>query len=323
MKEISVAKNDSGQRLDRFLKKIFPLLPESLLHKAIRTKDVKVNGKRAEPSYRLAEGDEVRVYIHDRFLISPDPDRAYLSVPDTVNTVYEDENILIVNKPAGLTVHGGNGETDTLIARIQAYLYKKGEYDPDAENSFAPALCNRIDRNTSGMVIAAKNAEALRIMNAKIRARKIKKNYLLAVHGRPSAESGVLRDYLRKNSDENRVYVERSKAPGNLTAITKYRVLKTSRDLSLIEAEIVTGRTHQIRAQFSHAGFPLLGDTKYGTAKMNAGYGFKYQALVSYRLEFLEDADAGILSYLSGKKFTVTDIPFLELFGAGIADILS
>ena len=316
MKTITANKNDSGQRLDKFLLKAFPLLPESLMYKAIRTKDIKVNKKRTEPSYILCEGDELYIYIHDKFLAVPDEKTAYLSVSSDIDVVYEDENIILVNKPSGLVVHADDeGSVDTLIARIQAYLYKNGEYDPKSEASFSPALCNRIDRNTSGIVIAAKNAESLRIMNEKVRERKIDKRYILAVHGKPEHSLGTLKNYLRKDSGENKVYIEKAKNPKNVTAITKYRVLDEVGGLSLIEAEIVTGRTHQIRAQFAHIGHPLLGDTKYGTMKQNAAYGYKHQALVSYKLTFLPDDNAGILAYLSGRTFKINDIPFLSLFG--------
>ena len=320
MKELTIGKNDAGQRLDKFLKKAFPLLPDSLLYKTIRTKDIKVNGKRTDAAYKLCEGDKLYIYIHDKFLTVPDEEHAYLSVTDDISVVYEDENILLVNKPAGLVVHADeNASPDTLIARIQAYLYKKGEYDPQTENSFAPALCNRIDRNTAGIVIAAKNAAALREMNEKIRDRRIDKRYLLAVHGKMTQKSGTLKNYLRKDANENKVYIEKQKTPQNVTAITRYRVLAESGNYTLLEAEILTGRTHQIRAQFAHIGHPLLGDTKYGTAKQNRETGYRYQTLFAYKLTFPADEKAETLSYLNGKTFRITDVPFLELFDLSLS----
>lgn len=316
MLELTVKANDSGQRLDKFMKKAFPLLPDSILYKAIRTKDIKINGKRTDAAYKLCEGDNLYIYIHDKFLTVPKEDNAYLYAKSEIDVVYEDENIILVNKPAGLVVHNDdNGSTDTLIARIQAYLYNKKEFDPEKEMSFSPALCNRIDRNTSGIVIAAKNAEALRVMNEKIRDRTIEKKYLLIVHGRLAQKSGTLKNYLRKVSSENRVYVDKEKNANNLTAITKYKVLDETGDLSLIEAEIVTGRTHQIRAQFAHIGHSLLGDTKYGTAKMNAKYNAKHQALTAYKLTFVRNENDGILSYLAGKTFTLKKVDFLNTYG--------
>lgn len=319
MKELIIGKNDAGQRLDKFLKKAFPLLPDSLMYKAIRRKDIKVNGGRTDAARKLCQGDSLYIYIHDKFLVVPDEDHAYLSVCDDICVVYEDENILLVDKPAGLVVHADDSASpDTLIARIQAYLYNRGEYRPEEEKAFAPALCNRIDRNTAGIVIAAKNAEALRIMNEKIRNRRIDKRYLLAVHGRFRQKNGTLKNFLRKNTTENKVYVESKKTPQNVTAITRYRVLAECGEYTLLEAEILTGRTHQIRAQFSHIGHPLLGDTKYGTANQNAGTGFRYQALVSYKLTFPADEKAGLLSYLDGKIFRVKDVPFLSMFHVDI-----
>lgn len=321
MLELTVTANDSGQRLDKFMKKAFPLLPDSLLYKAIRTKDIKVNGKRTDAAYKLCEGDNLYIYIHDKFLTVPNEDTAYLYASDDIKVVYEDENILLVNKPAGLVVHSDDkGSTDTLISRIQAYLYNKKEYNPKMEHSFSPALCNRIDRNTSGIVIAAKNAEALRIMNRKVHDRAIEKKYLLAVHGHLNAKSGTLKNYLRKVSDENRVYVDKEKTKDNLTAITKYRVISEAGDLSLVEAEIVTGRTHQIRAQFAHIGHPLLGDTKYGTAKINAKYSAKYQALTAYKLTFTDDKSDDLLSYLIGKSYKIDKVDFLDIFGLSSAN---
>ncbi len=317
MKELVISRDDSGQRLDKFLSKSFPLLPAGQLYKAIRLKRVKCNGKRTQAAQRLEEGDVLRLYISDDFLTVPREDTAYQTASADVRVVYEDENILLADKPAGLLVHADEHEcADTLIARIQAYLFRSGSYDPQAAHSFAPALCNRIDRNTSGIVIAAKNAEALRIMNEQIRRRNLTKKYLCAVHGTLSPRKGLLENYLRKNAAENKVYVLSKRAPGSVTAKTAYRVLREKNGLSLVEAQILTGRTHQIRAQFAHIGHPLLGDCKYGLQRENQQYGYRFQALVSYRLRFDFDADAGILAPLRGREFSLPEeeIPFLSLF---------
>lgn len=202
MKELTVRRNDAGQRLDRFVGKAVPLLPETLLQKYIRIKRIKLNGKGAKRDTRLSEGDVLSLYINDEFFEKPREENAYLKVgKPRINIVYEDENIILADKKPGVLCHSaGAWDYNTLIANIQAYLAQKGEWDPRGENSFAPALCNRIDRNTGGIVIAAKNAEALRILNDKIRDREIEKYYLCAVHGKPKQPRGRLENYLFKDA---------------------------------------------------------------------------------------------------------------------------
>ena len=314
MKEFTIGKNDAGQRLDRFVGKAVPLLPESLLQKYIRLKRIKVNAKGSRRDQRLAPGDVVTLYINDEFFEAPREENSYLKVgKPRVDVVYEDENILLADKKPGVLCHSaGVWDYNTLIANIQAYLAQKGEWDPKAENAFAPALCNRIDRNTGGIVIAAKNAEALRILNEKIRDREIEKYYLCAVQGRPKPAEGKLENYLFKDSVKNQVYVRDRSEPGAKTAVTEYRVLRSQNGLSLLECHLLTGRTHQIRAQLAHIGHPLLGDGKYGTEKLNRTYGEKGQALYSYRIVFEFPTDAGILNYLRGKEFRVEKVEFAE-----------
>ena len=316
MKEFTIGRNDAGQRLDRFTGKTVPLLPESLLQKYIRLKRIKVNHKGAKRDTRLIAGDVVQMYINDEFFEKPAEHNAHLKIATPrLTIVYEDENILLADKKPGVLCHSaGDWSWDTLIANIQAHLRINGEWDPKAENSFAPALCNRIDRNTGGIVIAAKNAEALRILNEKIKAREIEKYYLCTVHGKPRPAAGRLEGYLFKDAVKNQVYVRRTTEPGAKTAVTEYRTLKTKGALSLVECRLLTGRTHQIRAQMADAGWPLLGDGKYGKERVNRSYGEKGQALYSYKLEFTFPTDAGILEYLRGKVFTVTEIPFVEKY---------
>lgn len=318
MKEITVGKNDAGQRLDRFLAKAVPLLPASLCQKYLRLKRVKVNGKRADRDTRLQEGDVLSLYIGDEFFQQPKAENAYLRVSaPKLNIVYEDENLLLADKRPGLAVHPHDGAEygKTLIDHIQAYLYANKEWLPREENSFTPSLCNRIDRNTGGIVIAAKNAEALRILNQKIRDREIDKRYLCIVHGTPKPASGELSGYLFKDAKQNRVYMTDRPQPGAKTAVTRYRTLRTANGLSLVECELVTGRTHQIRATLAHAGTPLLGDGKYG--KLDKRYDRTYQALYAYRLRFCFTTDAGALSYLDGKTFQVKSVDFVEEFFPG------
>ena len=273
MRQIEISANDSGQRLDKFLTKKFRNMPQSLMYKYIRTKYIKLNGKKCDISSRLQTGDILTLYIKDEFFEEEYDSYDFLKAPVKLDIIYEDENIMLLDKKPGLLVHPDETyHFDSLIARIQHYLYDKGEYDPKNENSFAPALVNRIDRNTGGIVIAAKNAETLRIMNQKLKDREIEKLYLcIAV--------GILKD-----------------------------------GLSLVEADLLTGRTHQIRAHLAYIGHPLLGDGKYGKNEINRKYGFKYQALYSYKLTFRFTTDSGILEYLNGKSFTAPEIWFTEMF---------
>ena len=319
MKEFTIGKNDAGQRLDRWLSKTMPLLPPPLAQKYLRLKRVKVNGKGAKRDYRLITGDLLQLYINDEFFDRPTEENAFLSVfKPNLNILYEDENLLLVDKRPGLVVHPDESERiNTLITHIQAYLYQKKEWSPYQEHSFTPALCNRIDRNTGGIVIAAKNAETLRIINEKIRDREIEKNYLCIIHGEISPKDGKLENFLLKDEAKNQVSIHSRPLPGGKTAITHYRTLGSSKKLSLLECRLVTGRTHQIRAQLAHAGHPLLGDGKYGKEAQNKPYGRTHQALYSYKLTFSFSTDAGILTYLNGKSWTVSAVDFVaEYFPA-------
>ena len=317
MKEFTVGKNDAGQRLDRFVSKTVPLLPASLLQKYIRLKRIKVNGKGSARDARLNAGDILQLYINDEFFEEPKQDNAYLTVAvPKLNIVYEDENIILVDKKPGQAVHPHDGAEygKTLIDHIQAYLYAKREWRPREEYSFAPALCNRIDRNTGGIVIAAKNAESLRILNQKIKDRELDKRYLCIVHGTPKPAEGTLKGYLFKDAVKNRVYVTKDSQKGAKTCITNYKTLQRKDGLSLVECELITGRTHQIRAQMAAAGYPLLGDGKYG--KLDKKYDRSYQALYSYKLLFDFKTDGGILNYLNGRQFQVEKVDFVqEYFG--------
>lgn len=310
MKQITINKNDSGQRLDKFLIKFFPSMPQSLVYKSLRKKRVKINGKRAQERDILQAGDVLDLYINDEFFEETKAEQAFYKIKTPqVQIVYEDENILLVDKPQGMVVHSDDKESvNTLISHIQAYLYQKGEYNPQAEHSFAPALCNRIDRNTRGIVIAAKNAESLRILNEKIKTKEIRKFYLCLVCGIPEKEEDTLRSYLLKDSAQNRVTVHDRPIPNGKTAVTKYRVVKSYRHHALLEIELITGRTHQIRAHMASIGHPLLGDGKYGVLGKNPL--LKQQALCSHRLRFDFDSDAGILNYLKGREFSVSPVRF-------------
>lgn len=322
MQTITVGRNDAGQRLDKFLTKTVPALPASLMYKYIRTKKIKVNRARTMQNYMLAEGDTIQLFIREEFFSSPkeDGEALYRIVPK-LNILYEDENILLLNKRPGILVHEDTaGAENTLILHVQAYLAQKGEYRPEEEQSFAPALCNRIDRNTGGIVIAAKNAEALRVMNEKIRNDELLKSYLCAVHGILQPKEATLVAYLKKNENENLVRIRDNPTPGYKQIVTRYRTLREKNGNSLLMVDLITGRTHQIRAHFSHIGHPLLGDGKYGINRADREKGYKYQALYAFRLRFKKTDRENPLSYLEGKTFEIPmqDVWFLSDFGENL-----
>jgi len=318
MKEFVIGKNDANQRLDRFVAKTVPLLPSSLAQKYIRLGRIKVGGKKAKRDFRLSAGDMVSMYVNDEFFEALSRENAYLRIADpALDIIYEDENILLLNKQAGILCHSeGSFDYGTVISRVQAYLYQKGEWRPREENSFAPALCNRIDRNTSGIVIAAKNADSLRIINDKIKLREIDKFYLAVVHGVPRLRSGRLEGFIFKDAVKNQVFVTKDSRPGAKTAVMEFRTIAndTAGRLSLLECRLITGRTHQIRAQLADIGHPLLGDGKYGSERLNKSYGETRQALCSYKLVFSFKTEAGSLAYLNGSTFRLDNVPFVEKY---------
>lgn len=318
MKTFTIGKNDAGQRLDKFVTKAAGNLPQALLYKYIRIKRIKVNGARAQISTKLCEGDVVDMYINDEFFAPKELKYDFMTASDKLNILYEDENIMLLDKKVGLLSHPDDTEyNDTLISRVKKYLYKNGGYDPADENSFAPALVNRIDRNTGGIVIAAKNAESLRILNQKLKDREIEKYYLCVIHGTLEKKSGTLEGWLIKDENKNKVRVYSAPKENSKLIRTKYRIIDETDSLSLVEVELLTGRTHQIRAHFASIGHPLLGDGKYGTNAMNKAYGYKKQFLYSFRLKFAFTTDAGMLNYLNGRDFRVEDVWFKDEFLSG------
>lgn len=289
MKEIIIAKNDAGQRVDRFLMKAFPALPRSYLYKAVRSKKIKVNRKRCEIAQRLQEGDHVLLFIDPRFLQDEKKEHDFLQVPASLDVVYEDEHILVIDKPQGLrSQRDEQGPQDCAVSRILHYLYVRGEYDPDQEQSFVPALCNRLDRNTRGLLIAGKHARALRDMNAAIRAHEVHKYYLALCEGRVSPPEGTI--MLRHRKEGMKAVL--SEDEGKDCALS-YRLLRADDACSLVMVELHSGRFHQIRASFAHIHHPLLGDVKYGARRQNG-----HQALCAFRLSFSLDP-ANSLSYLN------------------------
>ncbi len=315
MRQITINKNDSGQRLDKFLLKRFKTMPKSLMHKYLRTKYIKLNGKKTTPEVFVNEGDVLTLYIKDEFFEESKKEYEFMKASKKLDIVYEDENIILIDKKPGVIVHQDkNYDADCIVNRVQRYLFEKGEYDPESDKAFSPALVNRIDRNTGGIIIGAKNAMALRVLNEKVRTREIRKFYLCIVKGSPKKKSATLTDYLTKNESKNTVRVTRNETPNSKKIITKYDVISydKARDLSLIEVELLTGRTHQIRAHMASISHPLLGDEKYGDKALNKKYNKNSQQLCSYKLMFDFKQDAGELQYLNQKEFSLNEIWFCE-----------
>lgn len=280
MKSFVISKRDAGTRVDRFIDKTFENLPKSLMYKEIRKKNIKVNKKRCTNDQKLKEGDLLELYLKDDVLKLKVKHLDFMRASDELDIVYEDENIIILNKKVGVLCHpDGKEYIDNLVARLKKYLYQKGEWSPET-SSFTPSLANRIDRNTGGLVIGAKNLQSLKILNAKIKSREIEKFYLTVVHGKMPKSEEVLTAFLTKNEKKNLVKVTDNQIEGSKKIITKYKVLDYYDDASLLEIELLTGRTHQIRAHLAHIGHPLYGDGKYGIEE-----GRFRQALYSYKLK--------------------------------------
>ncbi len=318
MRQLKIGPNDSGQRIDKFMGKHFRTMPNALIYKFIRKKCVSVNRKKVKENYILQTGDILSFFISDEFFEDTPRKEHFRTIKPELTVRYEDQNILIADKPAGMIVHADDKESyHTLINHIQAYLFQKGEYHPEEENCFAPALCNRIDRNTMGLVISAKNAHALAEMNKIIKQHLLEKKYLAVVHGIPTDKSGKLCSRLDKNEKNNTVYISKH----GKEAITKYQVLQVNREkqLSLLEIELLTGRTHQIRVQFASIGHPLLGDGKYAVNQADRAAGYSHQALCSYSLRFFpmqppSKEEFPLLHYLNGLTVHAGAPSFLRLF---------
>lgn len=298
MKKFIIDKNNDGQRLDKFMQRVMTNAKSGEVYKSLRKKKVRVNGRHKDGTYRLCCGDEVCMYINDEFFAAESVSFSWQSAPDSVDIVYEDENILVANKPGGMPSQDTDEITDSLESRIRSYLYKKGEVDTEASPLFIPSLCHRIDRNTAGLVIAAKNSAALRIINEKIRSREIRKLYLCETEHTPNPPEGSIRGWMTRNTKAKKMIFSERELPDASRCETLYRTIRRGSP-ALVEAELLTGKTHQIRAGFSHLGCPLSGDVKYGAKKDGKR---EYQHLLSYKIIFAFESESGILEYLKGKE---------------------
>lgn len=310
LKEFIIAAADDGKKLDKWLIREMPTVGMGMRQKLFRNKCFKVNGKHVKADARLRKGDVLQIYANDACFEKPQREDPFLSkIRPNLSILYEDDRIMVVDKRPGLMAHPDATEkVNTLITHAQAYLYQKGEYAP---GGFAPALCNRIDRFTGGIELIAKTEEAMKVLNRKIRDREIEKYYYCVVLGSFSHWEGLLDNYIVKSPEMKKVSVSERMVPGGQRAQTKYRVLSSRNGLSLVECELLTGRTHQIRAQMAHAGHPLLGDNQYGDRRRNEKYGRGFQALYAYKLKFSFSTEAGALEDLNGMEFTVPEVRFI------------
>lgn len=310
MREFIINRNDADQRLDKYLAKSLKRLPKGLMYKYIRNKKIKVNRKRCEISQRLNEGDLIQMYISEEFF-EDQSDLSFMQASDQLNVIYENEHLLIVYKPANLLVHSDDvNQFDTLMDRILKYLVKTKAYDPHREKSFTPALCHRIDRNTEGIVIAAKSAEALRMMNEKIRQREIEKHYLCIVEGQLRGNKKLVH-YYRKDEQKNRAILSSTPKDGMSEVSLIYKSLAVKDKYSLLDIDLLTGKSHQIRAQLSFIKHPLLNDIKYQGKPFRQLEG---QALCAYKVCFSFTSDAGCLNDLKNKEIEIKNPALFELF---------
>lgn len=301
MKKFVVGSNDADRRLDKFLFKVMPNAGSGVIYKSLRKKHIKVNGKRVtDGSVKITEGDVLELYINDDFFADEKKLPLWTGVNPNLNVVYEDNHIIIMDKPSGMLSQGEEDE-ESLEAHMRAYLYRKNEFDPLKENTFMPSLCHRIDRNTRGLVIGAKDGESLRILNEKIKMREIRKYYLCRTEGTPKPEKGEIKGWLKKDGKNRKMEFSKTEVKGGAFCHTIYEVIKDGKQ-PLIEVELLTGRTHQIRACFSAMGCPLTGDVKYGASRDGK---MDFQHLISYRIKFDFKENNGVLDYLKGKEITI------------------
>ena len=304
IRSFNISPNDAGQRMDRFVQKVTHEFPRSLMFKSFRNGLIRLNGKKTKPDQQLQVGDEVSLRIYDEFL-KKEVNWEFLEVPAHIDVLYEDEHLLLVDKPSGLLTHkDSNHIQDNLLDRALHYLYQKGHFDPATEHSFVPSTVNRLDRNTRGIILVAKDFPSLQMLAEKIRHREIARLYLAHVQGQVQKKQEVLKGFHTKDEADNLATITEREGPNSRPVETRYRVLQSTPDSSLLEVNLITGRSHQIRAHFASIGHPLINDSKYGYA----GPRRFDQALVAYKVCFDFQESAGHLEYLRGQCYSLKNL---------------
>lgn len=307
---IEIGTNEAGQRLDKFIRKWMKDVPLSAIYKAIRKGDIKINGKKGKEKQFLEEGD----IVETREIKSEVKKEKFERIEnDHLKITYEDENILIIEKWPGVLVHSDspNGAS-TLTDYALSYLFDKGDYTPEKEVTFTPAPCNRLDRNTSGVVIFGKNFESLKLLNEMIRERRIKKYYVALVKGRIADKR--YEAYISKNEDDNISNVFNEPKANTKKIAMEVKTIQSCGTFSFVEIDLITGRSHQLRAHLAHLGNPIVGDSKYGEKKLNSffinKYGLDYQFLYAYKLIFKDCPER--LSYMENKTISESLPPIFK-----------
>ncbi len=306
MKEIKITEQEENQRLDKFLLKYMNKASKSFIYKMLRKKRIKYNGKKAKGGELLQNGDTLQLYLAEETMAEFMEEKTVNAAIRHFAIVYEDDDVLMVSKPAGLLTHPEkSSDKNTLIDQILYYLYEKGQYNPSKEASFTPAVCNRLDRNTSGIVIAGKSLRAVQAVNEAIAKQKLDKYYLTLVKGSVT-EAREISSFLSKDAERNQVQLSERKTEGAKKVVTCYRPVAVAKGFSLLEIRLVTGKSHQIRAHMQSIGHPVAGDRKYGEEAVNRMMREKYalsnQFLHAYRIVWRQEE--GLLAYLSGKELT-------------------
>ena len=304
MQQIVIRDNEAGQRLDKFLGKYLSEAPMSFFYKMLRKKNITLNGKKATGNEKLKTGDEVKLFLSDETIEKFSKKQQIQYTDKELDIIYEDSNILLINKPVGMLSQKAADKDVSVVEHLISYLLKKGELKESDLRTFRPSVCNRLDRNTSGLIAAGKSLPGLQELSRMFKDRSLEKYYLCIVSGQV-IERTLIQGYLTKNKKTNQVSITKSETPDSSFIETEYRPVKQGKNFTLLEVHLITGKTHQIRAHLASIGHPLLGDYKYGNARVNdvyrGKYGLKSQLLHAYRVVFPQLE--GELSNLSGKEF--------------------